>query len=209
MPSFSEEKRDRVRESLRDTGRDLFTRRGIRATTISELTEPAGIGTGTFYQYFDSKEALYIDILEQESKEVIPRLLRESFEAHDDPETAIIALLEQSLNEIESNPIFRQVLIEEQELARIREQVPDEEASEKRESAIEHFLPYIESWYDEGRVTGSDPKTIAHTIRAVVRLAHEKDRIGEERYPAVRETLIEAVAAGLTREQDSVEVSNE
>jgi AcrR family transcriptional regulator len=209
MPSFSEEKRDRIRESLRDTGRELFTRQGIRKTTISELTEPAGIGTGTFYQYFDSKEALYIDILEQESKEVIPRLLRESFEAYGDPENAITALLEQSLDEIESNPIFHQVLIDEQELSRIREQIPDEESSEKRENAIDHFLPYIESWYDEDRVTGSDPETIAHTIRAVVRLAQQKERIGEERYPKVRDTLIAAVAAGLTREQDSVEGTHE
>ncbi|WP_254532764.1 TetR/AcrR family transcriptional regulator [Natrinema gelatinilyticum] len=209
MPSFSEEKRDQVRESLRDTGRELFTRQGIRKTTISELTGPAGIGTGTFYQYFDSKEALYIDILEQESREVIPRLLRESFEAHDDPETAIAALLEQSLNEIESNAIFRQVIIDEQELPRIREQIPDEEASEKRTSAIDHFLPYIESWYDDGKVNGSDPEAIAHTIRAVVRLAQQKDHIGEERYPRVRETLIEAVAAGLTRDPDSEEFSNE
>ncbi|WP_458208878.1 TetR/AcrR family transcriptional regulator [Haladaptatus sp. NG-SE-30] len=209
MPSFSEEKRDQVKESLRNTGRELFTRQGIRKTTISELTEPAGIGTGTFYQYFDSKEALYIDILEQESKEVIPRLLRESFETHDDPETAIAALLKQSLNEIESNPIFRQVLIDEQELPRIREQIPDEEATEKRASAIDHFLPYIESWYHDGKIKGSDPETIAHTIRAVVRLARQKDRIGDERYPQVRETLITAVAAGLTREQDSEDFSNE
>ncbi|ODR81916.1 hypothetical protein BG842_24375 [Haladaptatus sp. W1] len=204
MPSFSAEKRERVRESLRDTGRELFTRQGIRKTTIAELTEPADIGTGTFYQYFDSKEALYIDILEQESKEVIPRLLGKSFRTHDDPETAIAALLEQSLSEMESNPIFRRVLIEEQELTRVGERISDEEVSEKRERAIDFFLPHIERWYNEGKVIGPDPETIAHTIRAVVRLAQQRERIGEERYPAVRETLIAAVAAGLTREQDSV-----
>ncbi|WP_254663090.1 hypothetical protein [Haladaptatus sp. W1] len=147
--------------------------------------------------------------MEQESKEVIPRLLRESFEAYGDPENAIAALLEQSLDEIESNPIFHQVLIDEQELSRIREQILDEEASEKRGNAIDHFLPYIEIWYDEDRVTGSDPETIAHTIRAVVRLAQQKERIGEEQYPKVRDTLIAAVASGLTREQDSVEGTHE
>ncbi|MFD1600619.1 TetR/AcrR family transcriptional regulator [Halobellus rarus] len=205
MPTFSEEKRERVRESLRDTGRKLFLDQGIRKTTISELTKPAGIGTGTFYQFFDSKEALYIDILEQESEEIIPRLLQESFEAYDDPETAIEALLNQSLDEIESNPIFRQVIIDDPELSRIREQIPDEDASKKRESAMDHFLPHIKRWYNEDKVTGSDPEAIAYAIRTVVRLAHERNRIGEERYPKIKKTLIKAVAAGLTREQNSRE----
>lgn len=209
MPTFTEEKRNRVRESLRDTGRELFARHGVRKTTIAELTEPAGIGTGTFYQFYDSKEELYLDILEQSSEEVIPRLLRNSFEAHDDPETAIAALLEAALDEIESNPLFRQVLVDDEEINRIRAQVPDENIDERRDAAIQWFLPYIERWHADGAVVGPDPETIAHTIRAVVRLAQQKERIGADRYPEVRATLIAAVAAGLTRADDAPEVADE
>lgn len=207
MPTFSDEKQERVLESLRETGRELFARQGVRKTTITELTEPAGIGTGTFYQYYDSKEDLYIEILEQYNEELIPRLLQNSFEKYDDPEPAIRALLEETLDELESNPLLQQV-IGEGEVAHLRNSVPDEELSGKRARSIEVFLPYLKRWHDQGNIS-SDPETVAHTLRATTRLVQQKDQIGEDRYPDVKKTLIDAVASGLTRESESTEASDE
>ncbi|WP_227379654.1 TetR/AcrR family transcriptional regulator [Haladaptatus halobius] len=208
MPTFTEEKKKQVHESLRDTGRELFARYGVRKTTILELTEGAGIGTGTFYQYYESKEELYVDILEEYNRELIPRLLQNSVETYDDPEMAITALLEEALDEFESNPLLRRVLIED-EVSYIRDRVSNEEISEKRNSTMEAFLPYFERWYDEGKVVGTNPESIVHSIRAVARIVHQKEQIGEERYPQVRDTLIAAVAAGLTRDNDMTEDSDE
>lgn len=207
MPTFTEEKRAHIRESLRTTGRERFARYGVRKTTIAELTEPAGIATGTFYQFYDSKEDLYIDILEQYQAELIPRLLRNSVEKYNDPELAITALLEETLAEFESNPLLRQIIAED-EVDHLRKHVPDEELSEKRSYAMGFFLPYIECWYNEGKVTGPDPESIAQTIHVVGRIGQQKEQIGEAQYPKVRDTLISAVAAGLTRDTGSPEVTN-
>lgn len=201
-------KEKQVRESLRDTGRELFARYGVRKTTISGLTEAAGIGTGTFYQYYESKEELYVAILEEYNRELILRLLQNSVETYDDPEMAITALIEETLDEFESNPLLKRVIIED-EVSYIRDRVTDEEISEKRNSTMEVFLPYIERWYDEGKVAGTDPESIVHSIRAVARIIHQLEHIGEEQYPPVRDTLIAAVAAGLTRDSDVTEDSNE
>ncbi len=197
MPTFTDAKRERVRESLRDAGREFFGRYGIDKTAISELTESAGIGKGTFYQFYDSKEELYIDVIKQFLEEYIPRLLSNSFEAYDDPEKAIKAYLEESMDELNSNPFLRQVFLED-DVDQLLEQYSDDELSEGHERSVEFFLPYIEQWYDEGEVTGPDPETIAHALRLVTRLEFSKEQVGRERYPAVRETLISAVAAGIT-----------
>lgn len=208
MPTFTDEKRNRVQEGLRETGRELFAQYGIRKTSISELTEAVGIGKGTFYQFYDSKEDLYVDILEQYTETLIPQLLRESVQKYDDPERAITALLNETLDEFESNPLFRRVLAEG-EVNHLRDSVPDDELAEKRAHSMGFFQPYIEDWYDDGKVVGSDPETITETIRAVSRIVLQRDQIGEERYPKVRETLVAAVAAGLTREAEHSEVSDE
>lgn len=208
MPKFTDAKRDRVRESLRQAGRELFARYGVRKTTIAELTEPAGIGTGTFYQFYDSKEDLYLDVLEHHTDELVPRLLERSFEAYDDPERAIAALLEATLDEFESNPLFRRIVLED-EIDHIRERLPDDEIDRQRDRAVESLLPYIERWHEAGEVVGPDPETIAHTIRAVARLARDRERIGADRCPGVRNTLIAAVAAGLTRDPDPVASSRD
>jgi AcrR family transcriptional regulator len=143
MPTFTDAKRERVRESLRETGRELFARYGLDKTAISELTEAAGIGKGTFYQFYDSKDELYLEILEAYSEEVAPRLVGNSFEAHDDPEKAITAFLDEIMDEFESNPLIHQIIVEDQ-LDRLRSQYSDDEIEAERERSIEYFLPYIE-----------------------------------------------------------------
>lgn len=202
MPTFTEEKRDRVRETLHKTGRDLFGRYGLRKTTIEELTEPADIAKGTFYQFYDSKEDLYIAIIDEYSDELIPRVMGASFEAYDDPEEAIAAFLDVVLNELETNPLIRRIIMDD-EVDRLRAQYSDDDLAAERERKVAYFLPYIEQWYDDGRIIGPDPETIAYAIRAVGNIVLHEEDLGEERYHAVRDTLITAVAAGLTDESDS------
>lgn len=48
-----------------DTTIKLFYEHGYHGTTISNITDSAGIGAGTFYLYFPNKLALYVYILKQ------------------------------------------------------------------------------------------------------------------------------------------------
>lgn len=41
---------------------DLFYEKGIYWTTVEDMTERADVGKGTFYQYFETKEAILIDL---------------------------------------------------------------------------------------------------------------------------------------------------
>lgn len=197
MKGFTDAERDRIRERLLAEGRDLFERYGLRKTTIADLTDPVGIAASTFYQFFDSKEALYLEILDAESEVLADRVLSASFAAYDDPEPAIAAFLDAIMGEIETDPLIQRLIVGN-ELDRLREQFSDEEARVERDRAVAYFLPHIERWHAEGRLSGTDPETIAHAIRAVTFVTlHEAD-IGAERYDDVRDQLIAAVADGLT-----------
>lgn len=66
-----------------------------------------------------------------------------------------------------------------------------------------YLLPHIEQWYDDGRMSGPDPETIARAIESVAYITLHEEDIGEDHYSAVRDTLIAAVADGLTNEPDS------
>jgi len=76
MKGFDDSERDRIREGLIDAGREQFSTFGIGRTRISDLTDEVGIATSTFYQFFDSKEVLYLEILQREQRRVT-----EGFEA--------------------------------------------------------------------------------------------------------------------------------
>lgn len=51
-----------VKSALLQAGEELFETKGFMETTIEEITGLAGVARGTFYNYFQSKEDLVLEI---------------------------------------------------------------------------------------------------------------------------------------------------
>ncbi|MGX7204792.1 TetR/AcrR family transcriptional regulator [Enterococcus pingfangensis] len=49
---------------------DIFFKKGYKKTNISEIATKAKIAAGTFYNYFDSKESLFLEVYVQENERV-------------------------------------------------------------------------------------------------------------------------------------------
>src|SRR5579859_2723829 len=60
-----------TRDRLIDSARFLFWERGFAGTSMAELLAHAQVNSGSFYHFFDSKEALLRAVLEQYS-ELLP-----------------------------------------------------------------------------------------------------------------------------------------
>jgi AcrR family transcriptional regulator len=54
------------REAITSAALDLFVERGFFGTAVPEIADRAGVGAGTIYRYFDSKEALVNALYRQE-----------------------------------------------------------------------------------------------------------------------------------------------
>jgi AcrR family transcriptional regulator len=57
-----------ARERILDAAYELFSRRGIQAVGVNEVTERAGVATATLYRHFPSKDELvlaFLDLREQ------------------------------------------------------------------------------------------------------------------------------------------------
>jgi TetR/AcrR family transcriptional regulator, repressor of fatR-cypB operon len=54
------------REAILEAALELFVERGFFGTAVPEIAERAGVGAGTIYRYFESKEALVNAIYRQE-----------------------------------------------------------------------------------------------------------------------------------------------
>src|SRR5713101_8636342 len=57
--------RANVREKLVTAGLDTLYRRGFNGCGVEDITRAAGVPKGSFYNYFESKEALGIEVLER------------------------------------------------------------------------------------------------------------------------------------------------
>ena len=60
----TEQRQRATRRRLREVAYDLMSTAGVDATTIQQITDAADIGFGTFYNYFDGKDALAQDVLD-------------------------------------------------------------------------------------------------------------------------------------------------
>lgn len=54
-----------TRSRLLEKGGDLVSRQGFNATGVQEITAAAGVPKGSFYNYFDSKEAFAAEVLSE------------------------------------------------------------------------------------------------------------------------------------------------
>jgi AcrR family transcriptional regulator len=64
---------DARREELLLAARRVFASKGLPGATVSDVTEAAGVAKGTFYLYFDSKEALLGALKQRYVDELIAR----------------------------------------------------------------------------------------------------------------------------------------
>lgn len=70
MPAnFTEEQRNTIREKLIAIGYDLIRELGLKKMKVSIIAKQAEIATGTFYHFFESKEAYVTALIEEQGRE--------------------------------------------------------------------------------------------------------------------------------------------
>ncbi len=66
MATATHQPKSDKREAILDAALELFVERGFYGTAVPEIADKAGVGAGTIYRYFDSKEALVNAIYRQQ-----------------------------------------------------------------------------------------------------------------------------------------------
>jgi AcrR family transcriptional regulator len=69
------------RQQLFAVALELFAERGYRATTMDDIAEAAGVTKPLVYQHFSSKRALYLELVDSVSAELLTAIARATAEA--------------------------------------------------------------------------------------------------------------------------------
>jgi len=91
-----------TRAHVLDVARDLFYRKGIRATGVDEVAVKAGVAPTTLYRLFASKDDLvgaYAERVDQDFRELVAEAVAL---AGPDPRDQILAIFDREFEEIES-----------------------------------------------------------------------------------------------------------
>ncbi|MFZ2656239.1 MAG: TetR/AcrR family transcriptional regulator [Victivallales bacterium] len=58
-------------EAILTTAKKMFARYGLRKTSIDEIARAARVAKGTIYNYFGSKDQVYLGVLKREADEIV------------------------------------------------------------------------------------------------------------------------------------------
>ena len=67
---FSTTQREELRIKMLDAGFELIKQHGMTHASVEKITQAAGLGKSTFYNFFSSKEEFVTDIMEYQRDRV-------------------------------------------------------------------------------------------------------------------------------------------
>ena len=108
MPKgFTEHEKDLIGRRLLEQGYKLFSAYGLRKTNIEEIAQAAGISKGAFYNFYESKEALFMDVIEEAEIRVRQEILAVIDLPGPSPRARLSAVLKKAFAIFETMPILR------------------------------------------------------------------------------------------------------
>lgn len=73
-PGKRERAKQANRQMILDAGRQVFARLGVESTTVRDIIRETDLASGTFYNYFKSKEEVFHALAAESTKRFRPRL---------------------------------------------------------------------------------------------------------------------------------------
>ena len=159
--------REEKRGIILQAAHNVFARKGIGRTTIAEVATEAGIGKGTVYEYFESKEVLIRELVEA-TFQSFDRQIGELPAVEDCSPENFLQVLMESLSGApeleESVPFFFEAIA-----MAARGELPGitERMGEWFDSLARIFVPYIEEFQRRGMmVKAGDPFFVMRSLFA-------------------------------------------
>jgi AcrR family transcriptional regulator len=199
MPKgFTDREKALIRASLLEQGRGLFATYGLRKTNIEDLTRAVGISKGAFYLFFESKEALFFELIEQVEADFQAVLLEHIARADVPPRERMRGLLHEALSILKRNELFTHFSREEYEY--LFRKLPPELLQDHQGRDDAFAAEFTAAWQRTGVAINCDPSLVSGLIRALFFIGMHEEEFGVGVYPRVIDVYIDLLARYLVLE---------
>ena len=201
MPkAFSDYEKESIRNRLLEQGYKLFSVYGLKKTNIEELANGTGISKGAFYSFYESKEALFMDVIEETETRLRQQLLAVVDQPGPTPRARLFAVLKKAFDLFEAIPICKFLTGGDYDL--LFRRVPPEKLQEHLSSDSKFFDELIARCQNVGIPIRVKSEQIAGLLYPLVlTFMHQEDWVFGN-FTGSMDMLLELVAAYCLGEVD-------
>jgi len=186
---------DKKNEILK-SARELFAQKGFKDTSISEITKNAGMATGTFYNYYSSKDKLFMEIFLEENVKLKRRVV-EGINIDDDPIKVVGTMMYLNDEGMRANPFLKE-WYNKDVFNKIERAYKEENGIESFGFMYDSFIEVIRVWQAQGKIREDiDAEMIMVIFGALINVDTHKEEVGLQYFPKVMEYLAEFTMKGL------------
>lgn len=177
--------------------KQAFSARGFKDTNISDITKMVGIGVGTFYHYYLSKEKLFWEIYMKENEE-LKRSIIESVDPNGEPIMILKEVMRLNLEGMNSNPILKQWYNRDL-FGKLEKEFYEQGGIEEIHKFMNSgTMELIKKWKTEGKIRNDlDDDFILALLNSIPYVEIHKEEIGIHHFPQILDYLAEFVMKGL------------
>lgn len=199
MPkAFSEQEKDTIRGQFLAKGQKLFEKHGLRKTSVDELTEAVGVSKGAFYLFYESKEELFLEILEQIEKQIQTSILDFATKPKSNARQNLRALLKNFLVTWDDYPLLKD--FNKSDFDYLVRKIPAERAMKHASNDMEFTNELIKKIKREGIAVTTSPRQINSLMKSLFFIGLHRDDLGNEAYEESMDVLTDLVSGYIVGE---------
>ena len=184
------------KEKILQAGRKIFGEKGFKDTNISEITKAAGVATGTFYNYYPSKDKIFMEIYIEENVK-LKKAIMNQVDLNGNPQKLIGEILYLNTVGMQGNPILKE-WYNRDVFNRIEKAWCEEDGVDTVEFSYGIFPELIKRWQAEGKMRDDiSPDMVMAIFGSIVAVDTHKEEIGIDHFPQVMDYLMDFVLMGL------------
>jgi AcrR family transcriptional regulator len=194
MPKgFTDREKELIAARLLEQGYRLFSAYGLRKTNVAELAQAAGISKGAFYIFYESKEALFMDVIEQVEIRVRREIIAAIGLPGSSPRARLCEVLKKAFDLFESLPILR--FLSGSDFDLLFRRLPPGKLQQHMGSDMTFFNELIAACRQAGIPIVAPPEQIASLLYPLVLTILHADDPVEKAFTGNIDLLLKLIAA--------------
>ena len=169
-----EQERRWRRQYILNVAERLFAQKGYHQTTMAEIAKASEFGMATIYQFFKSKDKIYLTLL-HEKIDLLLKLIKQAIEEAQTPLEKIKAIIQVKLKFFQKNrDFFRIYALHRQNIVVLLREELGKKIDEKYQEGLSTLAQIIEEGISQGEFKRFPPKEMAVLISGMIQaLIHE------------------------------------